>query len=223
MEGPDWILTPEFISEHRAELLKFEATSTLDIQEIWIDDGVDPRRTQTELDDPKLPYDWRDPLYMKMVHRYRNCGKKAAVFCHQLDPHNQAVFRDARCWFPGPEFPRICLVEFLAWVSNMLSYPEILRVIHMEPREQKDDFSDDAAIELWKTRPIAFILELTARQQLVFLEIFNAAELPHLRKIQPQAHYIEMLFNPKSMVNKLSEMATDLESMNIEDDVEASE
>lgn len=176
-------------------LMRFELTSINDIKKLWAGER------KNELDYPEkyinqddLPYIGTDPLYMKMIHRFRNCNNRIAQFYHQIDPNNQRKllafgFNAHRDYDPKRLHQ---MVTFLAWITNMLGRYEI----------QPDK------VEAWERIPITYFYMLTMQEQIELLDRYNKREIRAMNEI---------------MKNYLNEQITNLESMNLEDDLEASE
>jgi len=204
--------------EHKAAFLKFEQTSLLDIKQIWKQAGeVD--HDAAYLTQKKLPYDHRDPLYMKMVHRYRNCGRRPAVFCIGIDIGNQHQFLSKQLGIRNRQVS--VWVDFFAWLSNMIGAYQI------EPH----------FVELWRQLPLVYFYLSEPAQQQQFIDDYNEKEVKAYNeyfadKIQAQ-WFAEMATADnlnnfeqqvrQSLIAKLQEAGTELQTMNLEDDLEASD
>ncbi len=147
--------------------LEFEKVGIFDIKRIWLKDSAVDYDDAYVLQE-ELPYKWQDPLYMKMIHRFRNCNKRIAQFWHQIDVGNQCLLISHTL---TPAINRVhgarrnyeelrSHVEFFAWISNMLGTYEI-----------KEN------VDLWRTTPIQWYFECDAETQKELVERFNSGEI----------------------------------------------
>lgn len=157
--------------------LKFEKTNIFDIKRIWRQFS-DVDYDETYLSNEILPYKWEDPLYMKMIHRFRNCRSRIAVMCHQIDLGNQRLLVLLQLLpFIGviqkasseskPMKIRTDIetlrtnVEFFAWISNMLGAHEI------KPEE----------LQSWNLTPISWFYKLSLPEKTSLVDRFNKDEI----------------------------------------------
>jgi hypothetical protein len=161
-------------AEARLELLEFEKTTLLQIKSIWKDKN-DVDYDEAYLEQETLPYKWQDPLYVKMIHRYRNCHRRIAQFYHQIDPHNQ--------WLLLARLLPVCMgrtkaagemVSFLAWTSNMLGYYDIQKLLSGDEADAK---IQGELLQNWRHAPIAFFFGLSAEAQETLLARYNREEI----------------------------------------------
>lgn len=149
----------------RKEFLNLEEISVSDLKKIWFSQK-DVDYSIEYLTQKDLPYQWEDPLYMKMVHRFRNCNDRIAVFYHQIDPSNQMLLRNRYCKSDGKSFHE--MLEFFAWISNMIGEYEIKDMIEGNP---------DVSVNLWKLQPIKFFYKLDESQKNDLIERYNNEEI----------------------------------------------
>ncbi len=169
---------------------KIEYISLENIKKIWIKDD-DVEYSEEYLQQKNLPYKWEDPLYMKMVHRFRNCNYKIAQFMHQIDPGlfllgskilffneffscegNQLLVMAELIYIFNIDLDirsGLNIMEFFAWISNMKGAYDILLL-----KEKNDD--DATFLDLWQAKPIDFFYRLPRDRQLLLLDEFNQKE-----------------------------------------------
>lgn len=166
--------------------LKFEKTNIFDIKRIW-QQSDDTDYDEAYLSNEILPYKWEDPLYMKMIHRFRNCRSRIAVMCHQIDLGNQRLLilhqllpfitsiqhsSNPSLGLKQSESKEILRnvtnieslrtnVEFFAWLSNMLGAHEI------KPDE----------LQSWNLTPITWFYKLSLPEKTSLVERFNKDEI----------------------------------------------
>jgi hypothetical protein len=159
----------EHLVVDKLSYLEFEKTGILDIKRIWKKvSAFDVDYDDAYVLQDELPYKWDDPLYMKMVHRFRNCNKRIAQFWHQIDVGNQCILIRATL-IPATtrvggilrDYNELCSnVEFFAWISNMLGAYEIKQ-----------------NLDMWKTTPIQWYFELDETTQRELVHRFNSGEI----------------------------------------------
>ena len=165
------------LQERQAIYYKLEALTVKDIELTWRNPTDTTERTLEWLDQPNLPYDWRDPICMKMVHRFRNCGKRIAQFYHQIDPGNQQLLLHLHVLTDNDCLVSMLMVRgdrqkdrlhremtFFAWTSNMLGVGSIGELLEQFPQQA-------VTVDDWKVAPILFFysLSLPARQHVLSL------------------------------------------------------
>lgn len=156
---------------NKDDLLRVEAVTPVDILVLWARGG-DEIYDNDYILQKDLPYKWEDPLYMKMIHRLRNCGHLAAQFYHQIDPCNQSLFRQIFMKKESGSMEAHGMLEFMAWTSNMLGEFDI--------REMRDD---DSFVEKWKKTPIAFFFDLDSAEQKRLVDRYNTEEIDAYNKM----------------------------------------
>lgn len=197
-------ITYATLQDAKLELLAFEKISLADIKSLWIKNG-EHDYDNAYLEQEKLPYNWDDPLYMKMVHRFRNCRRHIAQFFHQIDPNNQSRLLQRHL----PECYRrdiqmaIEVVTFMAWLSNMLGRIDVTNL----------------NVELWEATPIAWFFHLPTEEQQTFIDRYNKDEIRAYNEIVMD----DLGMSSSEMTTFLQSQLTDLQSINVEDDLEASE
>lgn len=167
----------EYFYEDAAELDFFEETSIDDIKAIWLRQG-DVDYDDDYLNQKELPYKWEDPLYMKMVHRFRNCNRRIAQFYHQIDPHNQELLlmkRFARVYLHNRGIAKE-MISFLAWTSNMIGAHEVLKPLETSATDITE-IERERRLHYWRTRPISFFMTLPQEIAAKWLDRYNREEV----------------------------------------------
>jgi len=123
-------------------------------------------------------YQWNDPLYVKMIHRFNNCNRRVAQFYHQIDPGNQRILLARRKW-NSPIYGSNCMeaemMSFFAWLSNMLSSIDVIR---LEGIQYEAGAKTSCFTELWIKNPIVwFYSVLDSNQQQGLLDKYNRTEI----------------------------------------------
>lgn len=159
------------ILSNKDEFLEFEQISTLEIVALWKKPG-DVEYDEVYLAQKDLPYRWEDPLYMKMIHRFRNCANRIAVFFHQIDPGNQHLLLRQYLSLFYVKNPSLAMesVDFMAWISNMLGIYEIKTILDEDGRPANRQFD---LVELWRVKPISFFYSLSHASQTALCRRYN--------------------------------------------------
>lgn len=159
-------LTLALFKEHEISIRKLASMKYADIRDLWISDG-EPWYSTAESAVAKA-YDFNEPLYVKMTRRFLNeSSSRPAVFYRQVDPDNQAKifrrfeFRDTSKEYQSGTASNVCheIIEFLAWISNMLGKHDILQIAESlygsATKEHNERF-----FEYWQKKPIKWFLNL---------------------------------------------------------------
>lgn len=160
-------ITREALFMSKELLLHYENSTVKTIKDAWKEKN-DKDYPEEYLTQEVLPYQWQDPLYMKMVHRFRNCRCRVAQFYHQIDPSNQRRFLFFRHLHnqTKPEVTHHLLV-FMAWITNMKGSFDIEELCE----------HNTYLVSLWEKKPISFFYSLSNEQQAILVEEYNAAEV----------------------------------------------
>lgn len=228
MLRPRTTISQECLDAAKVELLAMEKITVNKIKEIWIKripgsskdkqgkliGEPDVEYDEAYINQKDLPYQFDDPLYMKMIHRFRNCNYRIAQFFHQIDPGNQRLLLISCI----PECYRrdsglACeMVTFMAWLSNMLGKADLM----FTGREFSwTEVELEQQIAKWQTTPIKWFFDLAPAVQKQILERYIEVEI-HDRNVY-------QLNTIQKAMSFFKEQITDLESMNIEDGLEASD
>ena len=134
-------------------LIALSLLTVEDIQKLW-----------TESDDNR-----GEPVFVKMTNRFNNCNRRIAQFYHQLDPHNKRLLVSSRVcdWkidLSMNEFGE--MIEFFAWMSNMLSFVDILKMERIEYRRGVDyqDPKNSSWVGLWSRNPIILFYSILSAE-----------------------------------------------------------
>lgn len=155
-------ITEAQLQDARDELLTLEKLSLTELKDLWIQ-NADHDYGSLYLEQEVLPYKWEDPLYMKMIHRFRNCQRRIAQFFHQIDINNQQrlLSRYLPEAYRRDRDAAVEMVTFMAWLSNMLGRHDV----------------KDLNVDLWDSKPIEWFFQLAILDQKKFIERYNREEV----------------------------------------------
>lgn len=126
-------------------------------------------------------YNWEDPLYVKMIHRFNNCNRRIAQFYHQVDPNNQRRLLTVREWDTHQRLAKAGdMMTFFAWLSNMLSIIDIIKLEGLTYQNGVNYRDPDVSIyvSLWDRNPIVFFYTvLSVQQQRGLIDKYNDVEV----------------------------------------------
>lgn len=161
-------LTTEQLEKHKDEFLKLSNITEADIRDIYIKPEEKFIHNQ---DLPNIVYHFSEPLYIKMIFRFRNTtfgnpSRKPSIasFHRQVDPHNQHLlqlkyFKDIRIIYQ--------LLEFFAWISSSLGLHDIILL-------SNDVMADDTNyINEWYNNVIQFYFNLPPNIKLKLITQYN--------------------------------------------------
>lgn len=208
---PEHDLTLELFATYKKAFLKFEDILPHHIRDIWIKKGDHVYPDSYIAIGETIPYKYEDPLYMKFVHRFVNCQYRPAQFYHQIDAAAQYVFLGKTTLNTvHPFFTRHCMVDFFAWISNMLgSYDveEIYKKYVMKGSESltnsqrstsKDSSDDEIAVKgfivKWSRLPIFWFYDLPDSVKKDLIEKFNISEMPYMSRSENMRGGLAILF-----------------------------
>jgi hypothetical protein len=199
----------EALQRSKSTFIALSKITCEDIKTIWFESGdvdydVSNIKAENRFTDPVFP------LYMKMVYRFCNCNKRAAQFCHQIDINNQHLFLNHITRHRVYDSNIHTMTDFFAWLSNMKGPYHILQLEGVEQSESK-------YLARWNADPITWFyddLDVVKQQQLI--DEYNEKEIVAYNDIMAE-------FVPQNFRTMLQAAATDLESLNLEEDLEASE
>lgn len=165
------LVVREKLLELRELLLEYEQTNLANIRSIWMQKG-EKCYSDDYLGQEDLPYYCDDPLYMKMIHRFRNCEWRIAQFYHQIDPDNQRQFLMSRSLLHTNLETLHNALEFFAWISNMKGVTQIANLYN----------GDEKMVTRWDRKPISFFFELDEGTQAKLLIEYNDVEVKPLQE-----------------------------------------
>jgi hypothetical protein len=183
MYRPSKILSLDLFIVDKELLLAIEQITDCDIRDMYREPG-DEEYTDAYITQETLPYKSLDPLYMKMLHRFRNCNRRLAMFRHQLTPGCQQSLSMRFLTLKNTtnrEYHHHML-EFLAWTSNMLGRYHIEMLF--------EGCTDDviaAEVTLWNTKPIEFFLSLNPIVQAGLITQYNEQEIIPMNRFNAEA------------------------------------
>jgi len=150
------------------------------MKDIWKMNG-DVDYDREYLSSANLPYKQNDPLYMKMIHRYRTCNFRPAQFYYQIDPTNQFKFIRARFDNISNDSKQLNghlrhhIITFLAWISNMKGPYDIRDLVTRHKIEET--LGVVGWTLLWNTTPITFFFKLSESAQEELIQEYNTKEM----------------------------------------------
>lgn len=111
-----------WLEKNKPLLINLSKLNEEDIRKIYIEEHE--KQEHSDVDLTKIVYDFRHPLFYKMIFRLRNCGGSAAKFHRQVDPHNQYLLVN---YFKLNDIldKNGQLLEFFAWIGNSLGLHDI--------------------------------------------------------------------------------------------------
>ena len=185
-------------------LLRFSSLTEKDIQRIWGNNQID-QIDQIDLSD--LQYHLNAPLYQKMIFRYRTCSNQAACLWNAIDQINRRILLNyfelsdinARLPFSiaadvsDEEFNRLSkeyirddgnLVEFLAWIANMLGPIDIFQLEGLSNNLMLGErYSISKYYPLWMKNSIEFFFSLPIKKQQILIDRYNHREVDEYNKL----------------------------------------
>lgn len=160
-------ITLDIINENQDKFIKFSMLTKQDIKEIFFQPGdVDI----ADLDG--MEYDWRLPLYAKIIFRLVQNDSQICGMYWGLDPINQKILRCSCKIYDDLAGG----VEFFAWIKNSFGLCELLEVEGtLEKADLKKGWESSKLYHSWKDNVVKYFYGLNSTQQMKLIEKFNWA------------------------------------------------
>ena len=173
-------ITLAWINKYKDHLIQFSHLTENDFQTMWRLPG-EPLLTNFA----SIPYDFKMPLYQKMILRYQQQGQKhVSAFWQSCDPCKRRDLLSKVCLVDTPSNDKFAdfeflsgilisdndvLIEFFSWIVNMLG------IYHIRELEEIDEDQESSSVYIpkWKENDIEFFFFLPPIKQQKLIDKFN--------------------------------------------------